>query len=302
MVMFHKQKVVLELESAILNLVANYRMYFQREKCRPRMHLFYTDLGSSDEPSMAIYNKFYRSYYRNHYAKNPDFKVIGELMTEIIVPEIELIMGYIPDCYFVRATRFDGSLIPAIVAQERPADHNVIITSDLFDTLYFFREKFSTVQIKRRYANFKVISTVEDSVQAIMPNESAFDVQIFTSEMYYKLLISVNGSKIRNIQSAKGFGFAKLLGVLQEGLDNNLILRDFGSISSVIELFPEKHRDDIKQAYECTDLETQLELLGRGDRDFVCSQLLDKADQASLEALNNKRFLEFPVNLSGLLG
>ena len=78
-------------------------------------------------------------------------------------------------------------------------------------------------------------------------------------------------------------------------------MKDFESINSVLELFPEKYREDIKLAFQCTDLETQYGLLNATDFDDIKDQIVDKADVSSLMVLNNQRFLECPINLSGLL-
>jgi len=301
MITFHKQSAVLDLESSILNLVAHYRSYFQRKGCQTKVFFYYTDLLAEEEQSMTLYNKFYRSYYKNHYLKNPAYKVVGELMTEIVIPEIELILSYVSGCYFLKSKSFDGSLIPLVIEKRYPADHNIIITSDIFDTLYFFYPQYKTIYLKRRYGNFKITSVVMEAAQSIITDHSVFDLQLFASELYYKMLLAVKGSKIRNIQSSKGFGYGKFLSVLKEGLDSGKVLKEFSSINSVIDLFPGQYQDELKQAAQCMDLQNQLNLLNETDFDFVCSQMIDRVDNASLEALNNQRFLDFPINLAGLL-
>lgn len=304
MITFHKQSTVLDLESAILNVVANYRMYLKREGCNPRIFLYYTDLTSTEEQSMVPYNSSYRSFYFNHYLRNPECRSLGELVTGILVPEVSLILSYVPDCYFIRSTRFDGSLIPAIISERTDPRHTIVITSDSFDTLYLFREKFSVVQIKRNYGNFNVISSVRDSVSALLSGEKECPehvLQLFNHELYYRLLLSVEGNRYRNIQTARGFGFSKLITCLTEAVDRNQLLMDFRSVDSIADIFPDKFRDDIISACRCTDLSLQLSLLTNTDRDFVCSQMIDRSDPASLESLNNRRFLDFPINLIGLL-
>lgn len=299
LVSFHKQKVVIELEAAILNLVANYRMYFKKNKCVPKIYLYHTDLGE-DKQQMSVYNKYYRNYYHNRYMQNPQFRDMGKIMNTLIIPEIELITSYIPDCYFIKSKTFDGSLIPMVCSNFSDAK-NVIITADVFDTLYLFNPNFMTVYIKRRYPNFTVTSEIDTTVQTIIKDENPFDLTIFNSELYYRLLISIKGSKIRNIRSAKGFGYGKFMKLLKEGIDRDIVLRDFESIDSVIQLFPDKYREDIKSAFQCTGLDIQYSLLNEIDIEGIKSQIVDKVDIPSLEALNNQRFLEFPINLQGLL-
>lgn len=298
-VTFYKQKIVIELESAIMNLAASYRMYFQKEKCNPKVYFYYTDMENNTQ-EMSVYNKFYRSYYHNRYMENPQFRAMGEVMNNIIIPEIELIISYVPGCYFIKSKTFDGSIIPQIISTFSDSK-NVIITGDVFDTLYLFNPNFVTIYIKRRFQHFNVYSDLDGVIQSIVKDASPFDLTIFNSEMYFRLLMSIKGSKIRNIRSAKGFGYVKFLSLLKRGLDNDIVLKDFESIDSIIQLFPDKYKEDIRNAFRCTSIDTQFELLNDTDIEYVKSQIIDKVDMESLEALNNKRFLEFPINLSGLL-
>lgn len=299
-VSFHKQKIVIELEAAIINLAASYKMYFHKENCRPKIYFYHTDLGNDNIQEMKEYNKYYRSYYHNRYMNNPQFRLMGDVMNRIIIPEVELILSYVPDVYFIKTKTFDGSIIPNMISTFSSAK-NVIITGDVFDTLYMFNPNFMTIYIKRRYQQFNVYSDVDSVIQSIVKEVSPFDLTIFHSEMYFRLLLSIKGSKIRNIRSAKGFGYPKFAAILKRGLDNGIVLRDFESIESIIELFPESYRLDIKNAFKCTSIETQYTLTNEMDEEYIKSQIIDKVDMESLEALNNRRFLDFPINLSGLL-
>lgn len=296
---FHKQKIVIELESAILNLMANYRAYFRKERCNVKVYFYFTDLSGEDQ-QMRIYNKYYRSFYHNRYMENPQFKQMGELLNNIIIPEIKLILLYVQGCYFISSSTFDGSVIPYIISTFSDSK-NIIVSGDVFDTLYLFNPNFATLYIKRRFKYFNVCSDIDSTVQSIVKDQSPFDLTIFNSEMYYRLLLSIKGSKIRNIRSAKGFGYGKFITLLKNGIQQDIVLRDFESIDSIIQLFPEQYRNDIKAAFSCTSIDTQYQLLSDTDIDNIKSQIIDKVDIESLEALNNKRFLEFPINLQSLL-
>jgi len=300
LVNFHKQQLVIELESSILNLIGNYRSYFLKEKCNVKVYLYHTALDQQYPQQMSVYNKYYRNFYYNRYTQNPQFRLMGDVLNTIIIPEIKLILSYIPNCYFLESKTFDGSIIPYIVSTFNNAK-NVIITGDIFDTLYLFNPNFATIYIKRKYSEFNVCSDIDSTVQSIIKDESPFDLTIFNSELYYRLLLSIKGSKIRNIRSAKGFGYSKFMNLLKQGLDKDIVLRDFSAIDSVIQLFPKDYRDDIKQAFQCTSIETQFDLLSDTDIDSIKSQIIDKIDIESVEALNNKRFFEYPINLQMLL-
>ena len=66
-VAYHKQELVIQLESSILNLIAHYRMFFKANNMEPKVYFYYTDLTSNEPQQMEIYNKYYREYYKNQY-------------------------------------------------------------------------------------------------------------------------------------------------------------------------------------------------------------------------------------------
>lgn len=300
LLIYHKQNFVIELESAILNLLANYKAYFTKEKCNAKVYLYYTDLNSENQ-SMMIYNKYYRTYYQNKYKQNPKFRNVGNVLLDTIIPEIDLITSYIPNVYFIKSKSFDGSLIPEIISQFDINSKNVIISSDLFDTLYMFNPNFITLYIRRRYGKLILGTDVDIVIQDIINTESPFNLNIFKSEMYYKLLLSIHGNVIRNIKTIRGLDYNLIIKLLNDGITNGMVLNNFESLSSIIEIFPDRYRDDIKSSFKCMDLNTQYDLLSQIDKDYIKSQIIDKIDISSVEALNNQRFLLFPINLQSLL-
>ena len=298
---YYKKEMCIELESSIMNMIAHYRGYFKiKYKANPSIYLYYTDLLSDTEQEMSVYNKYYRSYYKNRYLQNPQLKNMGEVLTGIVIPEISLILSYIPGCYFVSSDNFDSSLVPYIVSGFSD-NKNVIISADIFDSLYMYKENFITIYANRRFQYFVICSSPEEVVRSIIKEESPFDLTIFNSKMYFQLLLAIKGSRIRNIKSAKGFGYSRFIKILTDGIRNGLILNDFSSINSIIDVFPEQYRNDIKTAFICTSIETQAELLNETNSQNVCSQIVDKIDLKSVEALNNKRFFQFPINLPYLI-
>ena len=306
LITYYRQDVVLELESSIINLLAHYRGYFLRQYKEVNVYFYYTDLESDLEQEMTSFNKYYRSYYKNRYLSNPQFRDMSDLLLHVILPEIALILSYLPGCYFVRSKGFDSSVVPALLAdmanteKGKTIDH-VVISGDVFDSQYLFRPEFQMVYIKRRFQHFGVSSTVSDTVTSIVKNESPFDLAIFNSELYFKLLLSIKGSKIRNIKSAKGFGYGKFMNLLKEGLERGIVLRDFSSIGSITELFPTKYREDIVQAFRCINLDTQIAMTNEADRESIQGQLIDKSDIESVQKLNDKRFVEYPLKLIYLI-
>ena len=49
-------------------------------------------------------------------------------------------------------------------------------------------------------------------------------------------------------------------------------------------------------------LDIQFDMMSDTDKSSLKDQMIDRVDFMSLNALNNKRFYEFPVNISALIG
>ena len=88
---------------------------------------------------------------------------------------------------------------------------------------------------------------------------------------------------------------------MNDGLKNGIVLQDFSSIESVINLFPQQFRDDIRDSFKCMSLDIQCDLLSDTDVSQIKAQIVDKVDIKSIEELNNKRFFECPINLPALI-
>lgn len=295
----HRQDIVIELESAILNLVGHYKSYFRKDKCDVRIYLYHTSLDENDQ-QMRVYNKYYRTSYRNRYMQNPQLRDMGDALQKIIIPEIKLIITYIDKCYFIESKSFDSSIIPMIIANGSSAK-NVIITMDVFDTLYLFNSNFMPIYIDRKYQELNVASTIPEMLPLLISPDVPYNPDNFNSEMFYRLLLAVKGSKIRNIGPIRGYTTTFLSQTLTNSLTSGSLLTDFQSIDSVLTAFPSAMRNQLRSSLQCLNLDNHYDLLSEVDVSETKSQIVDKVDMKSVEALNNQRFLEYPINLPNLI-
>lgn len=295
-----KQQVVIELESSMLNLMASYKGYFRKDNCNVKLYFYSTSLNESPQQMSACY-KYYRSTYYNRYLQNPRYRDIGELMKDLIIPEVKLILQYVENCYLIESTTFDGSIIPMIISKQS-TDRNVIITSDPFDTLYWFDPNFITFYVRRKYRDCDVFTSPAEMVNAFKERYNIDDEyrSIFNAEMYYRLILLQHGDDTRNILSGKESGI-NFIGNVIYAYTHGRIISDPRSIAAVLKAFTKLQQEEIKQSLQCLDLETHYNLLTDTDIDFIKTQLVDRVDPKSVEALNNVRFLEFPINLQFLI-
>ena len=147
-----KQDFVIELESSILNLIANYKMYFRHLHTDAKIFLYYTTL-SSKKQRMQAYKKYYRTFYFNKYNQNPQFRDVMNVIKQNVIKETKLIIDYIPNIYFVQTNDIDSFLIPYILQGEK----NVILSTDIFDSLCFFKPNFLPIIIRRKYKDMNLL-------------------------------------------------------------------------------------------------------------------------------------------------
>jgi hypothetical protein len=248
---------------------------------------------------MRTYKKYYRKFYFNKYNNNPQYRDILQIVKRNIIKEVELICQYIDHVYFVRAKGFDASIVPKILE----GDNNVIITTDRFDTLYHFDGNFTPIYICRDKGIRTIISDLDSMILHLLKNDepNRSIINIFHSKLYYQLLLISIGDNYRNIDTIRELKMDQMILLLQESMKNGSILMEYTSLTPIMDIFPKKHVEMISENYRCMSLDTHEEMLTDGDREYIQTQLIDKIDVASLSALNNRRFLEFPLNLQGLM-
>ena len=298
MIVNFKQQFVLEMESAILNVAANYRMYFKKHQKNCKIFFYYTDL-TSDKQIMRTYKKYYRKFYFNKYNNNPQYRDILQIVKRNIIKEVELICQYIDSVYFVRAKGFDSSIIPKMLE----GDNNVIITTDRFDTLYHFDGNITPIYLCRDKGIRTMISDLDSMILYLLKDDdvSRTTQNMFHNKLYYQLLLLSIGDVYRNIDVIRELKTDQMVLLLQESMKSGSILMEYTSLTPIMDIFPKKHVEMISENYRCMSLDTHEEMLTNGDREYVQTQLVDKIDVASLSSLNNRRFLEFPLNLQGLM-
>lgn len=297
---FYLQKIVIELESSILNLIAHYRAYFKKNKIRCNIYFYYTDLSKSNNQLMKTESKYYRNYYFNKYINNPEFKNISRLMN-IVVPDLEVILKFIEGVYLIKTSKIDGSLVPKLLSVNK----SIIITEDLFDTIYNF-EDFKVLYIRSKDGSLKnrlVLVEPIEIVNSFLEESNIFNLGIFSNELYFKLLLTFKGSIIRNITplSSENLSLLDFSKLLRSRVSEGLILENFKSIESVLDFVPKGIKDELKKSFKLFDLNLHLSKVTESISQELKDQVVDEFDNESLMSLNNQRFLEFPVNLVDLV-
>lgn len=300
LVNFYLQKVVIELESSVLNLVAHYRGFFKKHGIKCNIYFYYTDLSCENSQLMKNEIKFYRNYYYNKYKQNPEFKNIFRLL-QIIVPDLKLITQFIDGVYFITTKEIDSSLVPKLLSSDI---QSIVLTEDIFDTIYLF-DNIKVLYIKRDFnknSQSVVFSSPAEIADKILNYDNPFELIVFNSELYFKLLLTFNGSQVRNLQSlsSDGCSIINFAENLRNKIKEGVLLENFKSLSSVLSFLPKKVQSELSQSFKGFDLNVHLSQVNELIKEELKEQIVDHFDFDSIMSLNNQRFLEFPVNLIDL--
>ena len=297
---YFTQSTVLDFESSVLNLVAHYRAYFKKLGIDCKIYLYYTDL-EKDQQTMKSEFKYYRNYYYNKYKNNPEFKNIYNLL-KIAIPDLELILNFVNGAYLIKVDNCDGSIVPKLLS-ENSDRINILISEDLFDSLYLF-ENFKVIYIKRSFSkniNRCVFTEPIGVISSLVNYDDIFDLTLFENELFFKLLLDFNGSPIRNLS-----GFTDENLVLNDFKDllisesrKNSVFQNFESVKSLSNLFSKKLVNDLSKTIKGFDL--KLHLIKLKNSNLILDKIIDKFDNENLMALNNQRFLDFPLKIVDLI-
>lgn len=290
------------MESEAINLCAHYRRFFRGNDLKTRVFLYYTDL-SSDNFMEKKHNEDYRSYYTMKFLKNPKFCILGKKMIEKIIPTISKIMEFIPECYFIKATNIEGSLIPWIVAQSYPEAKNFIITTDKFETQYMlYPQNFALHYIKKTRMGTKVFYQFEKYLADVFRDENETDpnITIFRNPCFYNLIISSMGDKLRSIDPLKGIGCKTIAKYLQCGFTGGKVTYNTTSIQLIKNTFPKEYHEDLIQNFNCINLQSHYAELSQQQIFDILNQIVDRSDYNSLLQLNREDYQDYPLKLEEL--
>lgn len=290
------------LEAETLNLAAHYKRFFRGNGLKTNVFFYYTDLGS-DEFVEFEHNDEYRSYYINKFMQNPKFQLLGHKLQETIIPTVQTICEYIPYVYFISAKNIEGSLIPWIVANERPKAKNFIISMDKFDTSYMFHEdRFCMHYIKRAKMGMQVLFQYDKFMADMFKeeHENNPNVAMFKNPAFYSLVLSSLGDKLRSIDSLKGIGCKTVAKYLQCAITAGQITKDSTSIELLKEAFPSDYLEDLIKNFNDVYLPSHFNEFTEKNVHDIMSQIVDRSDYNSLIQLNKTDYKDYPLKLEEL--
>lgn len=301
------KKLILErdfptiLTSNILNLAAHYKRFFRQHNLETRVFIYYSDLQST-EYNLEKYIEDYRSYYMIKFMNNPRYAYLGEELVGTIIPDAQKIAEFIPNVYFIKATNFEGSLVPLIISSLDKSFKNLIVTGDVYDTQYQLFDDFATHYIRRSNRGTTLSYTIRKTLEDVFKetDDEVIPMEIISNKYFYYLIFSCIGDKPRSIEPVKGIGIRTVVKFILSGIDNGIITKNTNRIELLVNIFPEDVREQITNNFQAFNLESQMSLLTSQDIYDVEKQIVDRFDNNSLMTLNSGKFYNHQLMLQEL--
>lgn len=278
-----------EFISNIVNLAAHYRWYFNKVGLKSKVYLYITHPFNHNFYKNRAILSDYRQSYERKYSRNGSNIILSKIANESI-QFAKIILEYVEDINLITSNHLDGSLIPLIVSEEKPADLNVIISSDRYDYQYSNRD-FIILRPKKEDS---YLINKENLISKLMIEEK-YTKKSKINSGFYSFILSVIGNKDRNIPKIKGMGISKVISLLNKGVKEGYISDTTFNINLLLNVIKEDYRKIILDNYYCTDIDLQSNLLNSKDKHVVTSQLVNKFDNPSLKKINDDFFMEHPL-------
>lgn len=288
-----KEKKMYELISNIINLIAHYRLYFTKNKIYSKVFL-YMNFPFEGEYKNRVFNTTYRRYYQERYTKDDRTQVLRSSLNAAI-PLTKIILEYVEDVHFVSSNTIEASVLPAILAEKKPATHHFIVSSDPYDYQHAL-DGFYIIRPKQQ--NSYIVN--KDNLISVSKMEANVMTKIEVPATFYPFILSVLGDKERSIEKIRGVGIKTILTMLKKGLDAHLISPDLTNVNLLLQVIRDEYKDLIMSNYFSTNITIQKQMLNSIDRDAIETQLTNLYGHRSLKDLNDQYFIEHPIQIMEL--
>lgn len=288
-----KEEKVYEMISNIINLISHYRLYFTKNKIYSKVFL-YMNFPFEGEYKNRIFSPTYRRHYQERYTVDERTRVLRNSLTTVI-PFTKIILDYVEDVHFISSNTIESSVLPVILAEQKPATHHFIVSTDPYDYQHVLNG-FHVIRPKQQNSYL----VTKDNLISIAKMEANVMTKIDVPATFYPFILAVLGDKERSIEKIRGVGIKTILTMLKKGLDAHLISPDLTNVNLLLQVIREEYKDLIMSNYFSTNINIQKQMLNSNDRDAIDKQLTNLYGQHSLKDLNDKYFIEHPIQIMEL--
>lgn len=286
---FYGPKRNLNLISCIFNLVSHYRRYFDKRGLCSKVFIY----GPEGKDVQYLNREYIKDYRRNVFIKETtDTVSIGNMYMKII-PMLKDIIAYVKDVYFITSGIIEPSLVPKIINSVLPnKNKNILITSDVYEYQYT-KEDFYI--LKPKMDNSILIDKTK--VMDVLKNRVKCKSSLEPDVNFISFILSIIGDSYRSITKINKVGISTIFKLIDTGIKNNIINNNVENINILLEIVEEYNQNQIMLNYLCTSITEQEKRISAAEEIYIKNQLINKHDAGYLRDVNDKYFMEYPLNI-----
>ena len=267
------------ITSCIINLCAHYRLYFGKNKLASKIYMYF----GSDKPrnNSEYYDEYGYKFFDKYSKDNEDFKPINKEIY-FSIKLIKTIIAYIPGVYYIDCKNIEPMNACSYMVTNDPADYNLVITKD---SLWFQAISLSNTEVLRLKRDESFIISRENIVDILL-KDAAYENQFVNYELL-SVIYSFAGLKSRDIKGLSGYGYAKIVKILDLAIERGLLRAKYTHIKNVIdEIYNGNQSDYLMNVFRAIDLTFQLNDLTTAQKTTLTDCVVDKFNKRDLLRLN----------------
>lgn len=286
---FYGPKRNLLLISCIFNLISHYRRYFDKRGLCSRVFIY-----GPEGIDIDYLNREYSKDYRKSITiqETTDTVAIGNIYRKII-PMLKDIIAYVKDVYFLTSGIIEPSVIPYLINIILPNDNkNFLITSDVYEYQYT-KENFYILKPKMEKSLLIDKNNIMDVLKHRVKCKSSLEPDV----NFISFILSIIGDSYRGIPKINKIGISTIFKLIDTGIKNNIINNEVENINILLNIVEEYNQNQIMLNYLCTSIREQEKRISISEETYIKNQLINKHDAGYLRDVNDKYFMEFPLNI-----
>lgn len=294
--------------SNVLNLVAHYKKWFNRNGLSVKCYIYYTDAAGGF--TSALIKRGYREdYLIKQDMNNPDCYYVNSATTAGI-QLLKTMCDYIDGVYMINTKGEEPSVVPYLVAMNKPADWNYLLSMDRLELQYCNYDKFSILYPSIKFGS-KVVNSSElweiigAKENLFRPHLSQYDPRLFIPAM------AIAGDRTRSIKKVKALGWGAIFDALEEIYNMDSEHSIITSLEHMEELLSTKNKATTEKylyTYRMNTLvismKSRYDVMSESNKAMILAQIRDIPDKETVNQIANNPMIlgNYPINVDALFG
>ena len=287
----------LSLVSNIINLGQHYRLWLTKQGLDSRI-ILYWNYPIPETYKNRNHVPMYRTTHNERYMSNMETAILLESL-ERAYKFLKTCIQYINEVYLIDAGQVESSVIPLLLEREVYGKNgsdtlNVLVSNNQYEYSYVnYGFKIISPSIKKKTP----ILITDKNVIEVMKDKAGVSSVLTAPATYLEFINAILGDSDRNIPKLTGVGIATILKMINESIMKGRLAEHTKDVDMLRSVLKNEYAEIFARNYRCTNLEYQLREIEPIELHKIKSCLIDNFDDNTLEAMNEKYFKAFPIDI-----